>query len=252
MILDTIAASTRLRVQRDKESITLDQMKEFAIQNTNDAMFLFEKRLRTPGMHFICEVKKASPSKGIIAEHFPYVNIAKEYEAAGADCISVLTEPEFFLGSNAYLKEIKQAVKIPVLRKDFTIDEYQIYQAKALGADCVLLICALLTQEQMTYFIKVCDELFLSAIVEAHDDEEVGMAVRAGARIIGVNNRNLKTFTVDVQNSLRLRQLVPEEILFVAESGIKSYEEVKSLQEANVNAVLIGESLMKATDKHKM
>lgn len=252
MILDQIVASTRLRVAKDKESISPVQMKEFASLNMHCMPFQFEKKLRMPGMHFICEVKKASPSKGLIAEHFPYVEIAKEYEKAGADCISVLTEPEFFLGKNSYLKEIKQTVKIPVLRKDFTINEYQIYQAKALGADCILLICALLTEEELKRYLAVADELLMSAIVEAHDEEEVKKAVCAGARILGVNNRNLKTFEVDIKNSLRLRSLVPKEILFVAESGITSHAEVSELQQANVNAVLIGESLMKSSDKQKM
>jgi indole-3-glycerol phosphate synthase len=252
MILDTIAASTRLRIASDKKEVSLAQMKEYAALNSHCVPFQFEKKIRMPGMHFICEVKKASPSKGIIAEHFPYVAIAKEYEKAGADCISVLTEPEFFLGSNTYLKEIKEAVQIPVLRKDFTLDEYQIYQAKALGADCVLLICALLSEDELKCFLTVCKELFLSAIVEAHDEDEVAMAIRAGAHILGVNNRNLKTFEVDIKNSLRLRSMVPEEILFVAESGITSYLEVKELEVAKINAVLIGESLMRASDKCKM
>lgn len=252
MILDEIAASTKLRVEKEKEDVSLAQMKEFALLNTNCVPFQFEKKLKMPGIHFICEVKKASPSKGVIANYFPYVEIAKEYEAAGADCISVLTEPEFFLGKNSYLKEIKEAVKIPVLRKDFTIDEYQIYQAKALGADCILLICSLLTVKEIERFLAVSDELLMSAIVEAHSEEEVAMAVQAGARIIGVNNRNLKTFEVDVQNSLRLRAIVPKETLFVAESGIKSFAEVKQLEQANVNAVLVGESLMRASDKRGM
>jgi indole-3-glycerol phosphate synthase len=252
MILDTIAASTRLRIEKDKEVISPERMKELATLNTQNEPFSFEKRLKQPGMHFICEVKKASPSKGVIAEYFPYLEIAKEYEEAGADCISVLTEPEFFMGSDVYLQEIKQAVHIPVLRKDFTLDEYQIYQAKALGADCVLLICALLSEEEIKTFISLCDQLSLSAIVETHDEDEVAMAVRAGARILGVNNRNLKTFDVNINNSLRLRSMVPEEILFVAESGIHSYLQVKELEDAKVNAVLVGESLMKSKKKKMM
>ncbi len=252
MILDTIAASTKLRVERDKNSISLEKIKEMAVLHNPKEAFLFENRLKQPGMHFICEVKKASPSKGLIAEHFPYLSIAKEYEAAGADCISVLTEPEFFLGSDVYLKEIKERVHIPVLRKDFTVDEYQIYQAKVLGADCILLICSLLSEAELKSFINLCDQLSLSALVEAHDEEEVAIAVRAGARILGVNNRNLKTFEVNIKNSLHLRSLVPEDIIFVAESGIDSYQQVKELMEAKVNAVLIGESLMRAKNKKQM
>lgn len=249
MILDSIVASTRLRVTNDKKNIDLHQMKELAALNHQNKPFSFENRLKQPGMNFICEVKKASPSKGVIAEDFPYLEIAKEYEEAGAACISVLTEPEFFMGSDVFLQEIKKRVHIPVLRKDFTVDEYQIYQAKALGADCVLLICALLSYEELKSFLDLCDQLSLSAVVEAHDEEELAMAMNAGARILGVNNRNLKTFEVNIRNSLHLRSMVPEDILFVAESGIHSYAQVKELEEAGVNAVLVGESLMLAKNK---
>ena len=203
-------------------------------------------------MNVICEVKKASPSKGVIAETFPYVDIAREYERAGAAAISVLTEPDFFQGSLAFLTEISKEVSIPLLRKDFVIDAVQIYEAKAAGASAVLLICAILSQEQLREYIELCNALHLSALVEAHDEEEVALAVRAGARVIGVNNRNLKNFQVDIMNSMRLRSVVGEEVLFVAESGIKTREQVRQLEGARVNAILIGETLMRADDKEKM
>lgn len=248
MILDKLAASTRLRVEQDKKKISPDKMKEMALALPKGS-FAFENQLKKPGIHFICEVKKASPSKGVIAEEFPYLQIAKEYERAGADCISVLTEPEYFLGKDEYLTEIKQEVSIPVLRKDFTVDEYQIYQAKTLHADCILLICSLLSEEEIKRYIGICDELGLSALVEAHDEEEIQIAVRAGARMLGVNNRNLKTFEVDIHNSERLRTLVSPNILFVAESGIKTRADIEVLERANVNGVLIGETLMRSTNK---
>ena len=208
-----------------------------------------ERKLSGEGIHFICEVKKASPSKGLIAEDFPYIQIAKEYEAAGADCISVLTETDYFLGKDEYLREIRKNVSLPLLRKDFTIDPYMIYQAKAMGADAVLLICAIKTEAELAMDIRLCDELGLSALVEAHDEKEIAMALRAGARILGVNNRNLKNFEVDIRNSERLRRLVPPKVLFVAESGIRSSEDIAVLRKAGVNGVLIGETLMRSADK---
>lgn len=251
MILQEIAEAARKRVAAEKEQISLQEMKEQALSMPKGD-FSFEKVIASGGIHFICEVKKASPSKGIIAEHFPYVEIAKEYEAAGADCISVLTEPDYFKGNIQYLKEIKEVVNIPVIRKDFIIDEYMIYQAKTVHADCVLLICSLLDTDTLKKYIKICDELGLSALVEAHDEEEIQSAVLAGARMIGVNNRDLKTFTVDIHNSERLRKLVPPNISFVAESGIKTNADIEVLKAANVNGVLIGETLMKSQDKAKM
>lgn len=252
-ILDTIADYARERVAEDKKKISLEEMKSMALalpaDTSRETGFPFEKNLRAEGIHFICECKKASPSKGLIAEDFPYLQIAKEYEAAGAAAISVLTEPKWFLGSNDYLKEIAAAVKTPCLRKDFTVDEYMIYQAKVLGASAVLLICALLSEETIKEWIKICDSLGLSALVEAHDEDEVRMAARAGARIIGVNNRNLKDFTVDIHNSGRLRRLVDENILFIAESGIKTAADVQALKDDKVNGILIGETLMRSEDK---
>lgn len=249
MILETIAKSTRMRVEKKKQILSLEEIKQLALNQEKKGDFPFEKALRKKGMSFICEVKKASPSKGIIARKFPYLDIAKEYEEAGADAISCLTEPEYFLGADTYLKEIAKAVSIPVLRKDFTVDAYQIYEAKMLGADAILLICALLTKEELTEFLNIAKSLELSALVEAHDAAEISMALQARARIIGVNNRNLKDFTVDLKNSINMRKLVSKEVLFVAESGIRTREDVKKLEKEEVDAVLIGETLMKSEKK---
>ena len=251
-ILDTIAAYAKERVAAAKAQVPLEEIKKQALSMDFSTGFPFEKALREGDISFICECKKASPSKGLIAEDFPYLAIAKDYEAAGASCISVLTEPKWFLGSDSYLKEIAEAVSIPCIRKDFTVDEYMIYEAKLLGASAVLLICALLPEETIKHYIEICDKLGLSALVEAHDEKEIASAIRAGARIIGVNNRNLKDFTVDVHNSERLRKLVPESVLFVAESGIRTAEDIDVLRRVGVNAVLIGETLMRAPDKKAM
>lgn len=249
MILQEIAEDTRKRVEEAKKKVSFEEIKQQACGLNKETGFPAEERLRRGGIHFICEVKKASPSKGLIAEEFPYIQIAKEYEEAGADLISCLTEPHYFQGSDQYLSEIKKEVSIPVLRKDFTIDAYQIYEAKVLGADLVLLICALLPEETLREYIDICDSLGLSALVEVHDEDEMKMAVRVGARIIGVNNRNLKDFTVDIKNSTKLRAMAPEEVIFVAESGIRTAEAIAELKEARVNGVLIGETLMRSPDK---
>lgn len=251
MILDDIAEKTRERVAREKNEVSLEKMKSKAIAMGKVNPFAFENAIRSTGMHFICEVKKASPSKGIIAQDFPYRQIAKEYEAAGADCISVLTEPDFFLGSNSYLTEIREEVNIPLLRKDFIIDEYQIYQAKVIGADCILLIAALLPEDTIRSYLRISDSLGMSTLVEAHDQSEIEAASKAGARMIGINNRNLKTFDVNIGNSIDMRSFVDKEIIFVAESGISTREDVEVFEKANVNAVLVGETLMRSMDKGK-
>ena len=252
-ILEEIAAKTTERIRKEKEAIPLSTLRSAAEKRRAGAPeFLFEKALKKPGVSFICEVKKASPSKGIIAEDFPYLDIAKSYEAAGADAISCLTEPFYFLGRDAYLEEITASVSIPVLRKDFTVDEYMIYEAKAAGASIVLLICAILDEETLKHYIEIADSLGLSALVEAHDEEEIQMALRAKARIIGVNNRNLKDFTVDIHNGIRLREKVPQDVLFVAESGIRTREDIEELEKAHVNGVLIGETFMRAENKKAM
>lgn len=247
-ILNTIAEYTKQRYVEIIKSKPLDEVKAQALAMPKGD-FEFEKALKNDGLSFICEVKKASPSKGIIADDFPYLEIAKEYERAGAACISCLTEPKWFMGSDEYLKEIAAAVSIPVLRKDFTVCEYQIYEAKLLGAKAVLLICALLDTDTIKEYIKICDSLGISAVVEAHDENEVKSALSAGARIVGVNNRNLKDFTVDVNNSTRYRGMIPSDVVFVSESGIKTHEDIKVLLDNKTDAVLIGETLMKADDK---
>lgn len=247
-ILEQLADYARFRVQKAKERITLNDIKQLAF-TTDKGNYAFEKALKQENIAFICECKKASPSKGIISADFPYLEIAKEYEKAGADCISVLTEPKWFLGKDEYLKEIAQAVSVPCLRKDFTVDEYMIYEAKILGASAVLLICSILSETEIREYIKICDALGISALVEAHNEKEVDAALKAGARIIGVNNRNLKDFSVNTENSRRLRSLIPKEVLFVSESGIKSADDIRKLSEIGADAVLIGETLMKAKDK---
>ncbi|MDE6833761.1 MAG: indole-3-glycerol phosphate synthase TrpC [Ruminococcus sp.] len=247
-ILDKLADHARERVEMSKQKVSAGDMKSMAL-SIPVGNFEFEKALSGDDISFICECKKASPSKGVIAEDFPYLQIAKDYEKAGADCISVLTEPKWFLGHDEYLKEINENVSIPCIRKDFTVDEYMIYEAKVLGAKAVLLICSILTGEQISEYIKICDKLGISALVEAHDESEIKTAVNSGARIIGVNNRNLKDFSVDTGNSRRMRELVPADIIFVSESGVKTPEDIRLLREAGADAVLIGESLMRAEDK---
>lgn len=246
MILDTLAESTKKRVEQAKKKIPLEQVRQQALSMPQADPFQFEQTLNTEGLSFICEVKRASPSKGLIAEEFPYLEIARAYENAGAGAVSVLTEPEYFKGSNDYLREIAGTIRIPVLRKDFTVDAYQIYEAKILGAGAVLLICALLRTERLAEYIHIADSLGLSALVEAHNKQEIDSALQAGARLVGVNNRDLKTFEVDIQNAVRLREHVPAHIPFVAESGIKTPQDIQLLQENGVDAVLIGETLMRS------
>ena len=247
-ILDRLAEHARERTAEAKRRVPADEMRRRAFSlPKGDSGFL--KALEKPGLSFICECKKASPSKGLIDPSFLYLQIAKEYEEAGADCISVLTEPKWFLGRNHYLQEIAEVVRIPCLRKDFTVDEYMIHEAKGLGASAVLLIVSILSGEQIREYLEICRELGLSALVEAHDEEEIRTALEAGAGIIGVNNRNLKDFSVDTGNSRRMRSLIPGSVLFVSESGVTCAEDVKALREAGADAVLVGEALMRASDK---
>ena len=261
MILDEIAARTRKRIAEKKEAVPFEELKlsverYMEEQRKNSAGTVsagqFEKALRVPGLSFICEAKKASPSKGVIAEHFPYLEIAREYEAAGASAISCLTEPYYFQGKDDYLKEIVRNVRIPVLRKDFTVDPYMIYEAKLMGASAVLLICAILTDRELEEYRELAESFGMSALVEAHSEDEVKRALDCGARIVGVNNRDLRTFEVDIHNSIRLRPLVPDTCVFVSESGIRSEEDMKALYENGTDAVLIGETLMRAADKAEM
>ena len=251
-ILNEIAARTKERIAEEKFKFPLREL--ISQQNSDLAKHAEEKisfleTLKKPGMSYICEVKKASPSKGLIAPDFPYLDIAKEYEQAGASAISCLTEPFYFQGADRYLQEISQAVNIPVLRKDFTVDEYMIYQAKAFGASAVLLICAILDNSQLKAFGELAQELGLDALVEAHDQWEVDRALNLGVKIVGVNNRNLHDFTVDMGNSIRLRNMAPADTVFVSESGIKTAEDIRILYENKVDAVLIGETLMRSPDK---
>lgn len=247
-ILDAIAAHARERVAADKAELPLEALKERCREQPAFGSAFLE-RLKRPGISFICEVKKASPSKGVISEDFPYLNIAREYQAAGADAISCLTEPTWFLGSDEIFHAIRRETVIPMLRKDFTVDEYQIYQARRLGADAVLLICALLNTETLARFLELARSLGLAALVETHDETEIRSAVSAGARIIGVNNRNLKDFSVDFSNAARLRELVPPECVYVSESGVSSPEDMAALKRAGADAVLMGEVLMRARDR---
>jgi indole-3-glycerol phosphate synthase len=257
VILDEIAAVTRRRVERQKVICCEDKIEAdaYALCGSPSALFAsaetgsFERAISAPGISFICELKRASPSKGIIARDFPYVDIAKEYEEAEAAAVSVLTEPDFFMGSDDYLRETAKILSIPVLRKDFTVDAYQIYEAKLLGASAVLLICALLDKKTLAVFIKIANELGMSALVEAHDEREVDAALQCGASIVGVNNRDLATFEVNLGLSLRLRSRVPANVLFVAESGIKNADDVRALNDCGVDAALIGEALMRSSDK---
>ena len=246
-ILQQLADYAKVRTQAYKKLVSPGEMKEKAL-SLQKGGFEFEKALRKPELSFICECKKASPSKGVISYEFPYLEIAHRYEKAGADCISVLTEPKWFLGKDEYLRQISQEVTIPCLRKDFTVDEYMIYQAKVLGAKAVLLICSILSPMQIKEFIGIAHTLGISALVEAHNSDEIKIALDCGARIVGVNNRDLRDFSVDTKNSAALRSLVPKEVLFVSESGINTPEDIKAVKQAGADGVLIGEALMRAPD----
>ena len=248
-ILDTIAAHARTRVAADCERLPPDELRSLAAALGPGNGQSFYSALAQPGLGFICEVKKASPSKGLIDPVFDYMGIARSYEAAGADAISCLTEPRWFLGSDGIFRDIRAAVKTPMLRKDFVVDAYQIYQARVLGADCVLLICALLDTPTVARYLGLCEDLGLAALVETHDEEEIASAVSAGARIIGVNNRNLKDFSVDLENAARLRERVPAGALYVAESGVRTPEDAAAMKRAGADAILMGETLMRAADK---
>ena len=248
MILDEIAAYAAQRVAHAKKLVSPGELREAALKLPKGNL-RFTKALQADGMSLICEVKKASPSKGIISEEFPYLVIAKDYEAAGADCISCLTEPKWFLGSDDIFRNIRNTVSTPMLRKDFTVDEYQLYEAKVLGADAVLLICALLDTKTIERYLGICNALGLSALVEAHDETEIASAVQADAKIISVNNRNLKNFTVDFSNAARLREKIPASVLFVAESGVTGAADIARLKSAGADAVLVGEALMKVPDR---
>ena len=250
-ILEQLAAHAKERVALAEQACPLEIIREKASRmEKGDGSF--EKALKRPDLSFICECKKASPSRGVIAENFPYLQIAREYQEAGADAVSVLTEPKWFLGSDRYLREIAETVSLPCLRKDFTVDDYMIYEAKLLGASAILLICSILSSRQLREYLQVCETLGLSALVETHDEGEIDMALEAGARIIGVNNRNLRDFSVDTENSRRLREQIPAEVLFVSESGVRTAADAAALREIGADAVLVGEAMMRAKDKRAM
>ena len=251
-ILDQLAAHARERVAADQAENSLDVLQAQCRALGQGRGERFRTALKKPALSFICEVKRASPSKGLIAKDFPYRKIAEDYEAAGADAISCLTEPKWFLGSDQIFREIRGAVSLPMLRKDFTVDEYQLYQARLMGADCVLLICALLDTDELARYLGICEELGLDALAEAHDAGEIASAVSAGAKIIGVNNRNLKDFSVDFSNAARLRDQIPPGVLYVAESGVRAPEDVSALKRIGADAVLVGEALMRAPDRGAM
>lgn len=251
-ILDTIARYARVRIARDKASISSGEMRERAFYLGRGNGRAFSAALAKPGLRFICEIKKASPSKGLIDPVFDYRKTASEYESAGADAVSVLTEPRWFQGSDEIFRNVRSLIRTPMLRKDFVVDDYQIYQARCLGADCILLICALLDTETIRSYLGICEKLGLAALVEAHDEEEIRSAVRAGAGIIGVNNRNLKDFSVDLRNASRLRDLIPRDVLYVAESGVKTAGDVRKLYQTGADAVLVGEALMRSPDKQRL
>ncbi len=250
-ILEQIAERTRIRIAEEKKRLPLSHLRREAeaLAATEPAPSSLEEAFRKPGFHFLCEVKRASPSKGVIAENFPYLSIARAYQEAGADGVSCLTEPFWFQGQDRYLQEIAREVTVPVLRKDFTVEEYMIYQARVLGASAVLLICAILDDGQLLAYRQLARELGLDALVEVHDEKEADRALRSGATLMGVNNRDLRTFQVDLENTFRVRQCIPPEIPLLSESGIRTPEEIRRLREAGVNGVLIGETLMRAADK---
>ncbi len=246
-ILDQIAHDTRIRVEEDKKRLPPEALSD-TFPPSGGAQAFYGAVAR-PGLSLICEVKKASPSKGIIDEEFDYLTIARSYASAGADCISCLTEPKWFLGSDRIFTDIRSVVTTPMLRKDFVVDEYQILQARAMGADAVLLICALHTTARLEHFLTLCADLGLAALTEAHDEKEIASAVSAGAKMIGVNNRNLKDFTVDLDNAARLRSLIPPGCLYVSESGVKTPEDAIMMKKIGADAVLMGEALMRAPDR---
>ena len=248
-ILDTIADHARLRVAQDKERIGAEAMRELAARGGPANGKAFYDAVGKPGMSFICEVKKASPSKGVIDPVFDYLAIARAYEAAGADCVSCLTEPKWFLGSDDIFRDIRGVISTPMLRKDFVVDEYQLYQAKVMGANCALLICAILDLSTLERYLGICADLGLAALTEAHDETEIAAAVAAGAKMIGVNNRNLKDFSVDLGNAQRLRERIPAGTLYVAESGVKTPADAAAMRAVGADAILMGEALMRAPDK---
>ena len=249
MILDDLVTATKKRMAAEKRIYSLEELKQQSQKAPMKNPQLIVDKLLEPKLTFIAEIKKASPSKGVIVQDFPYLEIAQEYQANKIDMISVLTEPDYFQGNLKYLQQITQEVDLPVLRKDFTIDSYMIYQAKIAQASLILLIVAILSDGQLKDYLKLAKELGLAAIVEVHDETELKRALRAKSKIIGINNRNLKDFSVNFNNSLKLKKLIPADIPVIAESGIKTKTDIKLLKKAGINGVLIGETFMKAKNK---
>ncbi|MEX2416213.1 MAG: indole-3-glycerol phosphate synthase TrpC [Paenibacillaceae bacterium] len=249
MYLNRIIATKRDEVKQLKERITLQDLE--SIISTQSPTRGFEKALRGPNrtaMGLIAEVKKASPSKGLIRADFNPVHIAQAYELAGADCLSVLTDEQYFQGSNTYLQQVKEAVKLPLLRKDFTIDELQIYEARAIGADAILLIAAILTTDQLHQYIRKARELQLDVLVEVHNQFELERVLELDVTLIGINNRNLKTFITDLSTTEQLISMIPTGVIRVSESGITLPEEINYLSSVGADAVLVGEHFMRQPD----
>ena len=243
-ILDEIVAKTKSKLEEKKQGLSLEELSsKIDFENLKETNF--KKSLQNKAEAIIAEIKKASPSAGIISDNFDPVLKSKEYESFGASALSILTEEDYFLGNIEYLKDVKAITSLPILRKDFIVDEYQIYESKLIGADCILLIASILNDEELKNFSETAERLKLDYIIEVHDMEELQRVKHFSNAIIGVNNRNLKTFDVDINNSVELKKIFEGENIFIAESGIKSKKDIEYLQQHNINVFLIGESLMK-------
>ena len=243
-ILEEIVKNTILKLAEKKLATPLAEIKS-ELARLNLPKGAFKANLLNKDQAIIAEIKKASPSAGIISEDFDPIQKAKDYEAFGAVALSILTEEDFFLGSIEYLKEVKAITSLPILRKDFMVDEYQIYEAKLMGADCILLIASILSDAQITAFVTLAEELELDYLIEVHDEVELSRVEHFKDAMIGVNNRDLKTFTVDLDNSVRLKHKFEHSNIFIAESGIKNQDDIDYLKSHQIHAFLIGESLMR-------
>ena len=245
-ILQKIVENTKTNLAQKKAALSLDQIKT-ALKDLHLPRGRFKDNISNKDEAIIAEIKKASPSAGVISEDFDPIKKAIEYEAFGASALSILTEEDFFMGSVSYLKDVKKITNLPILRKDFMIDEYQIYESKLIGADCILLIASILSDQQIKDFINISQQLELDYLIEVHDENELRRVEHFEDALIGVNNRNLKTFEVDLDNSVRLRNAFKQKNIFIAESGIKSREDINYLKLNNINVFLIGESLMRSS-----
>ena len=245
-ILQKIVENTKTNLAQKKAKLSLVQIQS-ALEDLHLPRGRFKDNISNKDEAIIAEIKKASPSAGVISEDFDPIKKAIEYEAFGASALSILTEEDFFMGSVSYLKDVKNITNLPILRKDFMIDEYQIYESKLIGADCILLIASILSDQQIKDFINISQQLELDYLIEVHDENELRRVEHFEDALIGVNNRNLKTFAVDLDNSVRLRNVFKQKNVFIAESGIKSREDISYLKKNNINVFLIGESLMRAS-----